>query len=98
MTNPLNGEEIKTPSPGAVVEHVFTLPMALAAVATICGWVAASDFFAVSSSWQKLLVHISAGTPMLIAQLGQMWHSRNVRNKMAIANGAKAEPKPEVES
>jgi hypothetical protein len=87
MTNPLNGEEIKMPSKSAVAEHVFTFPMALAVVATLCGWIAESSFFSRESPWQRLLMHISTGTPMLVAQLGQLWHSQNVLNKMGIANG-----------
>ena len=83
-----NGEEIKVPSPSAVSEHVFTFPMALAVLATMCGWVADSSFFAHESAWQRLLSHVSTGMPLLIAQLGQLWHSRNVKNKMGIANHA----------
>jgi len=89
VTNPLSGEEITVPSKSAVAEHVFTFPMALALIATVCGWVAESSFFARESPWQRLLMHISTGTPLLVAQLGQLWHSQNVRNKMGIAN---AEP------
>ncbi len=88
MTNPLNGQEVRMPTTAAVVEHVFTLPMALAIVATACGWVALSNFFVTESPWQKLLQQVSTGMPLLIAQLGQMWHSTNVRNKMGIGNAA----------
>ncbi len=92
----INGEEVKMPSAAAVVEHLMTLPMALAAVSTACGWVAASSFFEIGSPWQKLLLQVATGMPLLIAQLGQMWHSENVRNKMTIANNATDETKQEV--
>lgn len=74
-------------APMAVAEHVFTLPMALAMLATVCGWVAGSHFFPESSPWKALLEKISTGMPILIAQAGQLWHSHNIRNKVAIANG-----------
>lgn len=74
-------------APIAVVEHVLTLPMALAVIATVCGWIASSHFFPDSSPWKALLEKISTGMPMLIAQAGQLWHSHNIRSKVAIANG-----------
>ena len=87
----INGEEVKMPSKAAVAEHVLTVPMALAVFAFLCGAIAAAGFFPHDSPTQKLLLYIVSGMPLLIAQLGQLWHSRNVRNKMAFANGA--EPK-----
>ena len=83
-----NGEEITMPSKAAVAEHVFTLPMALAVFAFFCGAIAAAGFFSHDSPPQKLLLYIVSGMPLLIAQLGQLWHSRNVRNKMGLANGS----------
>lgn len=77
-------EENKAPM--AVVEHVFTLPMALAVVAALCGWVASSHFFPDSSPWKSLLEKVSTGMPLLVAQLGQLWHSQNIRTKVEIAN------------
>lgn len=90
VTNPLSGEPIRAPSRAAVAEHLFTLPMAIAIVAWICGRIAAAGFFGIDSPWHKLMFDISTNTAPLIAQLGQLWHSRNVRNKMAIANGAES--------
>lgn len=90
MTNPVTGEDLKAPyiapQRTAVMEHLVTLPMALALLAFFCGAVAAAGYFPHDSPTQKLLLYIVSGMPMLIAQLGQMWHSRNIRNKVAIAN------------
>jgi hypothetical protein len=88
MTNPLNGQELKMPTPVAVVEHIATVPMFIAALASLCGWIAAAGYFAAESPNQRLLLQLSAGLPLLSTQLAQMWHSRNVRNKMAVANRA----------
>jgi hypothetical protein len=88
VTNPINGEQIVIPSKAAVAEHVFTLPMALAVFAFFCGAIAAAGFFPHDSAAQKLLLYIVSGMPLLIAQLGQLWHSRNVRNKISVANGS----------
>ncbi len=87
MTNPLNGEPIKTPSQAAVAEHLVTIPMAFAVLALILGGITAAGYFEPDAPTQKLLLYITAGLPLLCAQLGQMWHSRNVRNKIAVANG-----------
>lgn len=80
------GQEVKVPSKAAVVEHFVTLPMFLAAIAAACGWVASAAFFGPTSPWQKLLLSIATGMPLLSTQLGQIWHSRNIRQKVATAN------------
>ncbi len=99
MTNPLNGQEITAPSKAAVAEHLVTIPMAFAVLALILGGITAAGYFPPDSPTQKLLLYITAGLPLLCAQLGQMWHSRNIRNKVAIANGsATAGPDEEIKS
>ncbi len=97
MTNPLNGQEITTPTPAAVAEHLITIPMAFAVLALVLGGITAAGYFAPDSPTQKLLLYITAGLPLLCAQLGQMWHSRNVRNKMNIANGEMSPKSEEVQ-
>jgi hypothetical protein len=86
MTNPLNGQPIAMPSKAAVGEHLITLPMAIAVLAFICSAVAAAGYFGQDSPNQKMLLYFSAGLPLLSTQLAQIWHSRNVRNKMMVAN------------
>ncbi len=95
MTNPLSGEEIKTPSASAVVEHLFTVPMAFAALGTVCGWVASAMFFDADSPWQRLLQHAATGMPFLIAQLGQMWHSRFVKSRLGLVSPTEEKSDPQ---
>ncbi len=92
MTNPLTGEDIKAPfiapaTPSAVVEHAFTIPMAIGVAGSVLAVVAAAGFWSPSSPWSHLLTGLSALSSTLAVQLGQMWHSRNIRDKVAIANG-----------
>lgn len=92
MTNPITGEDIKAPfiapkTPSAVIEHAFTVPMAIGVTGSVLSVIAAAGFWAPSSPWLHLLTGMSALCSTLAAQLGQMWHSRNIRDKVAIANG-----------
>lgn len=84
------GEDIKAPfivpNKAAVAEHIVTLPMAFAFVAFLCGSLAAAGFWEPDSPWFRLLMGFSVGLPPLATQLGQMWHSRNIRDKVATAN------------
>ena len=88
MTNILTGQPLTMPTKPAVREHLTMIPILFASLAFICGGVAAANYFGADSPNQKLLLYFNAGLPVLSTLLGQIWQSRNVRNKIAIANEA----------
>lgn len=59
--------------------------MALAVLVWLAGILASARLWGPESPWQRLLEQLASpttGLPLVIAQLGQMWHSRNVRAQL----------------
>lgn len=93
----ISGQDIKLSSGAAVAEHLITWPMALATAVWLSGILSSAHLFGPDSPWQRVLDQLASptnGISLLIAQLGQMWHSSNIRDKIAVANGT-SDPKSE---